>query len=317
MNKKIWKISQIKNLKKSFFLSKEWKTKVKKSRKILEDILLGKSEKKILIIGPCSIDFNTSIFEYAFFLNELKEKYSDKLEIIMRFYTGKPRSTIWWKWILHSKPWKEANLKTWIKYSRSLAIELIEKYNMNLADELLYPELSSRLWDLYSYMAIWARSSENQFHREVASWLPFPIWIKNPCSWDIITMNNWVLAAKNSSTYLLERNIYETSGNSFTHGILRWWRDWPNYKEAKNITSPIIVDCNHSNSWKKPEKQIEIMKETMWYKNKNIKWFMVESYLYEWRQDYKKWLKKWLSLTDPCIWKEKTQEFIEKLYNLI
>ena len=317
MTKKVWKLTQVKKLKNQLFLSKEWKQRVTKARKSLSDIILWKSNKKILIIGPCSSDYEESILEYAKFLRDLKEKYSDKLEIVMRFYTWKPRSTVWWKWILHSLPWQEDDLRSWIKYARSLAIKLIEDYDMSLADELLYPELSSRLWDLYSYMAIWARSTENQFHREVASWLNFPVWIKNPTSWDLKTMENWVLACSKNSSYILERTIYKTSWNKVAHSILRGWYSWPNYDKAKDLDYPLIVDCNHENSHKTPEKQIDIMMETMKYKNNNIKWFMVESYLFDGRQDYSEDLKKGLSLTDPCIWKEKTKNFIESLYNII
>ncbi len=317
MTKIISKLPQVKRLKKSIFLSGNWKETIRKSIENIKNIFLWKSSKKLLIIWPCSVDFDDSIIEYAEFLSNLRHKYSDKLEIVMRFYTWKPRSTIGWKWILNSIPWESPDLRIWVKNARKLAIKIIEDYNIPLADELLYPELSIRLWDLYSYMAIWARSTEDQFHREVASWLAMPIWIKNPCSWDIITMENWVLAVKSESKYLLERNIYSTSWNVFAHWVLRWWYDWPNYRLAENIESPIIVDCNHSNSHKTPEKQINIMKEVMLYNNDNVKWFMVESYLFDWRQDYSENCKKWLSLTDPCIWKEKTKEFIEELYKII
>ncbi|USN57783.1 MAG: hypothetical protein H6767_05360 [Candidatus Peribacteria bacterium] len=182
MTKKIGKLPQIPHLKKQLFLSKEGKQKIREARQRLADIFTGKSERKILIIGPCSIDFASSVKEYAAFLSELQKKYSDKLEIIMRFYTGKPRSTIGWKGILYSEPGKDPDLKKGIQYARKLAIELIEDFGMMLADELLYPEQSARLWDLYSYMAIGARSTEDQLHREVASGLAFPVGIKNPTS---------------------------------------------------------------------------------------------------------------------------------------
>ena len=336
MTKKIWKIIQTKKLRNSLHLSKTGKEKVKNGREEISKIIRWKTNKKILIIWPCSIDFEESVLEYAEFLKWLKQKYSDKLEIVLRFYTWKPRSTIWWKWILYNDPWKEIDLKKWIKKARKLAIKLIEEYDMNLADELLYPELSSRLWDLYSYMAIWARSTENQLHREVASWLSFPVWIKNPTSWDLKIMTNWVLASQNKSSYILERTIYETSWNILSHGILRWWSYWPNYSlenieksynyfSENNLKNPsIIIDCNHDNSGKNPNKQIEIIKEVIKNVDKNyilknfVKWFMVESYLYDWKQDLNNPdIKKGLSLTDPCIWKEKTKELIEEFYKLI
>lgn len=254
----------------------------------------------------------------------------------MRFYTAKPRSTIWWKWILYSEAKKEADLKNWIKKTRKLAIKLIEEYDMNLADEMLYPELSSRLWDLYSYIEIWARTSENQYHREVASWLNFPVWIKNPTSWDTEIMTNWVLASQNPTNYIMERVIYKTNWNYFSHWILRWWNLWYNYNieniektykyfiKSKIKNPSIIIDCNHDNSGKNPDKQIEIIKEVVKNVDKNyilknfVKWFMVESYLYDWKQDLNNPdIKKGLSLTDPCIWKEKTEELIDEFYKYI
>jgi len=345
MTKIIWKLTQIKKLKSSLHLSKNWKVKVQESRTRLQEIISWKSNRKILIIGPCSADFEESLYKYADFLKWLKEKYSDKLEIVMRFYTGKPRTVWGWKGLLHSAPDKVADLKNGIKEARRIAINLIEKYDMSLADELLYPELSSRLWDLYSYMAVWARSSENQFHREVASGLPFPVWIKNPTSGDLKTMTNGIKASQNPSVYVLERTIYQTTWNPSTHAILRGWVNWPNYNlesikttfenlQNAQIKNPaLIIDCNHDNSKKKYEMQIEIMKDVMKnischscegrnlsndFQLKNfIKWFMVESYLFDNRQEISENIKKWQSLTDPCIWLEKTQEFVKELYKML
>lgn len=345
MTKIIWKIQQIKRLRNSLHLSKEWKKKVLEARTRLQDIISWKSKKIILIIGPCSADFEESLYKYADFLKWLKEKYSDKLEIVMRFYTGKPRTVWWWKWILHSSPDKESDLRNGIKEARKIAINLIEKYDMSLADELLYPELSSRLWDLYSYIAVWARSSENQFHREVASGLSFPVWIKNPTSWDLKIMSNSIASCQNPSQYVLERTIYQTPWNPFSHAILRGWSNGTNYDlesikttfellEKANIKNPaVIVDCNHDNSKKQYEKQIEIMKEVMEYSycnyckdmnlwkdlplNSFIKWFMVESYLFDDRQEISENIIKWKSLTDPCIWFEKTEIFVKELYEKI
>lgn len=329
MAKKIWKLSQTKRLKKQISLNKYWKQKIKESRNRIQDILLWKSDRKLLIIWPCSVDFEESIFEYASFIKELKEKYSDKLEIVMRFYTGKPRTTVWWKGLSYSNPWEEVNIRKQINKCRNIAIRLIQDYDMSLADELLYPELSSKFWDLYSYMAVWARSSENQLHREVSSWLWFPIWLKNPTSWDLNIAVNSLKASLLPHEYILERNIYKTSGNPYSHIILRGWNIWPNYKEEdlkktselmdKSVIKDksIIIDCNHDNSKKDHLKQIEILKEVMNQKNEIIKGFMIESYLHDWKQNFEKWCKKWLSLTDPCIWKENTKKLIEILHNNI
>ncbi|MDD3646513.1 MAG: 3-deoxy-7-phosphoheptulonate synthase [Candidatus Gracilibacteria bacterium] len=324
--KKIGKLTQTKVLKKQLHLSKSGKQKVIEARDRLKDIINGKSNRKILIIGPCSADFEESLFEYAAFLKEMKKKYEDKLEIVMRFYTGKPRSTVGWKGILHSEPGQEADLKSGIKHARSIAIKLIEDYDMSLADELLYPELSSRLWDLYSYMAVGARSVEDQLHREVASGLAFPVGMKNPTSGDIKIMNNSVLATKKPSQFVMERVIYNTGGNNEAHGILRGGMNGPNYTQEyiEKSDYPLIVDCNHDNSGKNPEKQIDIMKEVMNFTTSplpggdgvggKVKGFMVESYLYDGRQEYTTGLQKGLSLTDPCIGKENTKIFIDEFY---
>jgi 3-deoxy-7-phosphoheptulonate synthase len=335
MKKNIWKILWAKELQTKIPLTPKSQVSIEKSRQELKDIISWKDNRKILIIWPCSADFEESLDEYAKFINELQKQVEDKIKIVMRFYTGKPRTVWGWKWLQNSKPWEKPNLITWIENSRKIAINLIEKYDLALADELLHPQLIEHIWDIYSYFAIWARSSENQFHREVSSWLDFPIWIKNPTSWSITIMINSILAWWNSSTYIIWNDIYETTWNSYCHAILRWWMNWPNYSleniensliemKNKNILYPwVIIDTNHDNSAKKYERQINIMQDVIYSISNNlelknyVKWFMVESYLFDWRQDFSESMKKWLSLTDPCIWKEKTKELIESLYNLI
>lgn len=339
MKKIIWKLLSPYDLKNKIPISEDWKKSVENSRQELKDIITWKSKKKILVIWPCSADFEESLNEYARFLNEMQEKVEDKIKIVMRFYTGKPRTIWWWKWLQNSNPWENPNLITWIENSRKIAISLIEKYNLALADELLHPQLIDHIDDIYSYFAIWARSSENQFHREVSSGINFPVGLKNPTSWDIKIMMNSVEASTKPSIYVIWNNVYETTWNNYSHGILRWWSSWANYsieniKNAFEILSErniknkaILIDTNHDNSGKKYELQAEIVQEVVENISKNddlydfVKWFMIESYLYDWRQDLlchpRAWhgdLKKWLSLTDPCIGLEKTQELILSLY---
>ncbi len=333
MKKMIWKLLSPYDLKNKFPLSETWKKSVEKNRQELKDIITWKTDKKMLIIGPCSADFEESLDKYAKFLSEMQEKIEDKIKIVMRFYTGKPRTIWWWKWLQNSRPWEIPNLITWIENSRKIAISLIEKYNLALADELLHPQLIEHIDDIYSYFAIWARSSENQFHREVSSGISFPVGLKNPTSWDIKIMLNSVEASMKPSIYVIWNSVYETTWNNYSHWILRWWSFWPNYsfdnlkntfemsnkREMKN--KAIIIDTNHDNSVKNYDLQSHIMQEVLesisWnLELKNfVKWFMVESYLYDWRQDYWENLKMWLSLTDACIWLEKTQELIFDLYD--
>jgi len=335
MKKKIWTLLSKETLTQKLPLSESAKNTIHTSQQELNDIITGKSNKKILIIGPCSADFEESLYEYATFLSEIQKEVEDKIKIVMRFYTGKPRTVWGWKWLQNSRPWEEPDLIAGIEDARKIAINIIEKYSLPIADELLHPQLIEHIWDVYSYFAIWARSSENQFHREVASGLDFPIWFKNPTSGDITTMVNSVQSWINPSVYVIWDDAYETTWNKYCHSILRWWINWSNYdlesikkayfeNKKRNIMYPwIIIDTNHDNSRKQFEKQIDIMQEVMYAVSDDqelrgfVKWFMVESYLYDWRQDFSENIQKWLSLTDPCIWKEKTKQFIMNLYTLI
>lgn len=335
MIKKVWELLTPEKLREKISLTNEAKEFIKKSRIELKNIFSWKDKRKILIIWPCSADYEESLYEYAEFLSELQKKVEDKIKIVMRFYTWKPR-TIWgWKGLQNSIPWEEPNLISWIENARKIAINIIEKYKLPLADELLHPQLINHIWDIYSYFAIWARSTENQYHREISSWIDFPIWMKNPTSWDISIMINTIKAWENPSVYVIWNEIFETSWNAYCHWILRWWSNWPNYslesieesylkmKKANVENFTIIIDTNHDNSKKEYQKQQSILEEVMQsleWKNELkdfLKWFMVESYLFDWRQDFSENIKKWLSLTDPCIWKEKTKDLVMKFYDLI
>jgi 3-deoxy-7-phosphoheptulonate synthase len=287
-----------------------------------------------LIIGPCSADFEESLYEYAEFLSDLQMMVWDKIKIVMRFYTWKPRTVWGWKGLQNSEPWEKPNLITWIENSRRIAINIIQKYNLPLADELLHPQLINYFDDIFSYFAIGARSTENQFHREVSSWLKIPVWMKNPTSGDIWTMCNSIKAGQAEGTYVIWEEVYETQGNKLTHWVLRWWESWSNYSlwdiiktfdkvKEKNIKKPsLIIDCNHSNSWKKWKKQVKIMNKVLDSISETkelkdfVKWFMIESYLYDWRADFEdiKTVKKGLSLTDPCVGKNWTVDLVEGLY---
>jgi len=329
-------------------LSERWKVTVENAKGEIKRILTGESGKKIIILWPCSADFQEPVEKYANFIANMRTKYRDKMEIIMRFYTWKPR-TIWgWKWLSNSRPWDKPDISRWIMDSRELAIQLIEKYQIPLADEMLHPQLLNLFWDIYSYLAIWARSTEDQWHREVASGSSIPMWFKNPQSGDIDVMTNSIKAGQTPSTYAIMELLYESLWNMYSHWILRWWRmnnkGFSNYDEEslkstvdllkrKWIINPwFLVDTNHENSNKKYEKQIEIMmsvfdsikklKESWVDISKYFKWFMTESYLFDWRQDWPEdgditKIQKWRSLTDPCIWLEKTKIFLDEMYKRI
>ena len=337
MAKKIWNLIPVEEIKEKYWLSENDKKNIEKHREELGKIFSGKDDRKVLIIGPCSADFEESLYEYAEFLAELQKKVEDKIKIVMRFYTGKPRTVWGWKGLQNSVPWEKPNLITWIENSRRIAVNIIKKYNLALADELLHPQLINYFDDIFCYFAIGARSTENQFHREVASGLEIPVWMKNPTSWDLQIMCNSIKAGQTESTYIIWEEVFETNGNKFTHWILRWGSNWPNYsleniettfKFTKKIwieNPALIIDCNHSNSWKKWEKQVEIMEEVMNNISKKtellqfIKWFMIESYLFDWRADFEniETVKKGLSLTDPCVGKNGTIELVEKMYKML
>ena len=338
MKKYKWDLSPVKVLKKKIWLSKDILEKVKQDREVVKNIISWKDSRKILIIWPCSSDFPDSLVKYAKELKKMADKVSDKIFVIMRFYTWKPR-TIWgWKWLQNSLPGEKANIRKWLENIREIWKELLEIW-LPLADEILHPQISVYYEDMLSYAAIWARTTLNQFHREFSSGADYAIWFKNLTDGDVKTAVEWVLASNNKSQYILGSHIYDTEWNDFAHWNLRWWNKWPNYfaedmieyldyaKENNNNTW-FIIDCNHANSWKKHLEQINILENVLTtelkkveekYSNAKdlIKWFMVESYLKDWRQDWSENIEHWLSLTDPCIWLDNTEKLVKKMYELL
>ncbi len=224
-----------------------------------------------------------------------------------------------------------------LRESRRLALELL-KLGIPLADEMLHPQLSRHFDDIFSYQAVGARSTENQYHREVVSGLELPVGMKNPTSGSIALMTDSIKAAQAPSHYPVENILFNSTGNPYAHGILRGGMDGPNYhakalreymNKMQGIQNPaLIVDCNHANSGKDPFKQIEVI-ETLYrdilpsldrreLEVRNlIKGFMVESYLFDGRQDWSDNIQKGRSLTDACIGREKTEELIMRLYELV
>ncbi len=343
MSKKIiGKLPSVESVKNKYPLSDTGKQIVKKGIQEFQDILSGKDSRKVLIIGPCSADFEESLEEYAKFLAGLKEQYGDKILFMMRFYTGKPRTVWGWKGLSYSVPWEEPDLILWMENTRRIAVKLIEKYNLPLAEEMLHPEMSDYFDDIYSYQVVGARSVENQYHREVMSGLDCPTGLKNHTLWDLQFMANAIAAASLPSSYVTALwEVYETTGNDYAHGIHRGAERWgTNYDldsikksyelmEEKNVKNKaILIDTNHDNSKKNPEKQIEILEEVLQLFSRDVSLkhlqrfvvgFMVESYIYDGRQDVEDFstVKKGLSMTDPCIGLEGTKALVEKLYSLI
>lgn len=302
-------------------------------RKMIWDIVNWRSDMLLLIVWPCSIDFKEPVLEYAKRLKQISDKVEDKIMIVMRTYTCKPRTSIWWKWILYNwEFWSGWNILDGINTSRYLIRDILKIW-LPVADEMLYPDLVPFFDDIICYYAIWARSSENQAHREVASWLDIPVWIKNTTSGDMKVTANSLIAVRSSSQVLLRSKFYKTGWNQDSHIILRWSNyegksksninqdivdSLIKYVKDANLMTKLIIDLNHDNSGKDWLKQIESLKSAMKLKWNHIVWYMIESYLYGWNQKASEekvnTIKKWLSITDSCLWIEKTEEMIMYIY---
>ena len=325
-------------LKAEYPLSKEL-TEIKKKRDAeIRDIFTGKSDKFVVIVGPCSVDNEDSVCEYISRLAKVNEKVSDRLMIIPRIYTNKPRTTgEGYKGMLHQpKPDQAPDLLAGIIAIRKMHIRAIEESGLTSADEMLYPENRSYLDDILSYEAIGARSVENQQHRLTASGMDIPVGMKNPTSGDFSVMLNSVIAAQSSHTFIYRGMDVTTDGNDLAHVILRGGVDKygtcnPNYHYEdlirlqamygeKHLANPAaIVDANHSNSNKQFKEQIRIVSEVLHSRNYNtklkelIKGVMIESYLEEGCQSIGADQIYGKSITDPCLGWEDTERLIYKI----
>lgn len=313
--------------------------KIKEKRDAeIRDIFTGKSDKFIVIVGPCSADNEDAVCEYVNRLARVNEKVSDCLMIIPRIYTNKPRTTgEGYKGMLHQPdPDKAPDLLAGIIAIRKMHIRAIEETGLTAADEMLYPENRSYLDDILSYEAIGARSVENQQHRLTASGMNIPIGMKNPTSGDFLVMLNSVIAAQHSHSFIYRGMDVTTDGNDLAHVILRGGVDKygtcnPNYHyedlvrllslyqkmELKNPAA--IIDANHSNSNKKFKEQIRITSEVLHSRSYNpelkklIKGVMIESYLEEGNQKICPDMIYGKSITDPCLGWEDTERLIYEI----
>ena len=313
--------------------------KIKEKRDAeIRDIFTGKSDKFIVIVGPCSADNEDAVCEYVNRLARVNEKVSDRLMIIPRIYTNKPRTTgEGYKGMLHQPdPDKAPDLLAGIIAIRKMHIRAIEETGLTAADEMLYPENRSYLDDILSYEAIGARSVENQQHSLTASGMNIPIGMKNPTSGDFLVMLNSVIAAQHSHSFIYRGMDVTTDGNDLAHVILRGGVDKygtcnPNYHyedlvrllslyqkmELKNPAA--IIDANHSNSNKKFKEQIRITSEILHSRSYNpelkklIKGVMIESYLEEGNQKICPDMIYGKSITDPCLGWEDTERLIYEI----
>lgn len=329
------------DLKEQFPLKPEYAEKKKLRDAEIAKVFTGEDNRLILVIGPCSADREDAVLDYISRLAKVQEKVSDKIIIIPRIYTNKPRTTgDGYKGMVHQpNPNAAEDMLEGIIAIRRLHTRAIEETELFCADEMLYPENYRYLSDLLSYVAIGARSVENQQHRLTASGIDIPVGMKNPTGGDISVMLNSITAGQHSHTFLYRGWECQSSGNPLTHAILRGYvnkhgESLPNYhfedlahlyKEytARNLANPaLIVDANHANSGKKWAEQGRICKEVLHScRHSNeikslVKGFMIESYIEDGAQKigentYGK------SITDPCLGWAKTERLILDLTDLV
>lgn len=297
----------------------------------------GRSDKKLLIIGPCSADREDAVLEYVERLAKISDEVKDKLILVPRIYTNKPRTTgDGYKGMLHQPdPHDKPDVFRGVLAIRELHTRVITDTGLPTSDEMLYPGNYRYLSDLLSYVAIGARSVENQEHRLVASGIQCPVGMKNPTSGDLSVMLNAVVAARHCHTFIYSDYQVTTTGNPLSHSILRGYVDkrglsLPNYHyedlsylaelyEKRGISQPaLIVDANHSNSGKMYLEQTRICKDVIYSCKHNksienlVKGFMVESYLKDGAQSVDG-SEYGLSITDPCLGWEKTEKLIYQM----
>ena len=307
----------------------------------IKDIIAGRSKKFLLIIGPCSADNEDAVIDYILRLRKVQEKVSDKIFIVPRIYTNKPRTTgKGYKGLLHQPdPNMNEDMLKGIIAVRETHIRAVKETGFTCADEMLYPENHRYLSDLLSYVAVGARSVEDQQHRLTASGLDIPVGMKNPTSGDFSVMMNSITAAQSSHTFIYRGWEVTSKGNTYAHAILRGYvnkrgRSLPNYHYEDLITvcdmyhqeglenPAIIVDTNHANSGKKYMEQIRISKEVIHSMRSNadignmVKGLMIESYIEDGCQAIGEGVYG-KSITDPCLGWEKSEKLICELAELL
>jgi len=306
----------------------------------IKDVFTGRSDRKLLIIGPCSADSEEPVMEYAARLARLQEAVKDKLLLVLRVYTNKPRTTgDGYKGMLHQpNPEEKPDVYKGILAIRELHSRVIRESGLPTADEMLYPANYRYLSDLLSYVAVGARSVENQEHRLVSSGIPVPVGMKNPTSGDLSVMMNSITAAQHKHSFVYRGWEVNTDGNPLAHAILRGYVNkhgqslsnyhyedleflYEMYAKAGLENMALIVDTNHANSGKKYLEQPRICKEVLHscrhneHINRLFKGFMIESYLEDGAQKIGEGCFG-KSITDPCLGWEKTEKLIFEIADL-
>lgn len=316
--------------------------KVKETRdRLIQDVITGNSDKFLVIVGPCSADNEEAVCDYTNRLAKVQEKVADRLVLVPRIYTNKPRTTgEGYKGMLHQPdPEAKPDVLAGILAIRHMHIRSIQETGLTSADEMLYPDNWHYLSDLLSYVAIGARSVENQEHRLMVSGLDIPVGMKNPTSGDFSVMLNSVVAAQHGHDFISRGWEVSTEGNPLTHTILRGavnkhGNTIPNYHyedlqlllemygERDLANTAVIIDANHSNSGKKYEQQIRIVKEVLHSRlvskdiRQLVKGVMVESYIEPGNQKIGPNHVYGKSITDPCLGWDETEKLLYTIAEL-
>ena len=308
----------------------------------LKKILSGRDDRLLLIIGPCSADNPDSVLDYMGRLRKLQEEVEDRIFIVPRCYTNKPRTTgKGYKGMLHQPdPGHKPDMFKGLIAIRSLHMRVVQETGFTCADEMLYTENYKYLDDILGYVAVGARSVENQQHRLTSSGIEVPVGMKNPTSGDLSVMMNAITAAQDKHTFIYRGWEVHSQGNPYAHAILRGYvnkqgHSHPNYhyedillvsqlyEQNPELTNPaVIIDCNHSNSGKQPLEQIRIAKEIVVNRKLNarvgklVKGLMIESYIEDGAQSvgggcYGK------SITDACLGWDKSSRLIYELAEML
>ncbi len=329
-----------KEIKEMYPISPEGAAAKQQNDKVIRQVFAGGNDRLLLVIGPCSADREDAVIEYISRLRELQEQVKDKIVIVPRIYTNKPRTTgAGYKGMLHQpNPQAHSDMLKGLISIRKLHMRALNETGFSCADEMLYPENHRFLDDLLSYVAVGARSVEDQQHRLTASGLDIPVGMKNPTGGDLSVMMNALRAAQSGHTFIYRNWEVETQGNPLAHAILRGYVDshgntHPNYHyedlarlcelyAGSGLQNPaVLIDTNHCNSGKQYLEQVRIAKEVLHSTRHSaeihalVKGMMIESYLEDGCQKpgdgvYGK------SITDPCLGWAKTERLVLDLAEL-
>lgn len=324
-----------------FPVSPEERAEKRRLEEQLKMILTGKDHRLVIIVGPCAADYEDPVMEYVYRLSVLQEAVKDNLLLIPRIYTAKPRSAFsgYTGMLYYPDPNGEQDIAAGIFTARRIHLRVLKECNMLSADELLYLDLLPYLSDVVSYFAVGARSVENQMYPWVASGLDVPVGLKNPRCGEIDVLANAVITAQRTNKFSFGGSVYETTGNTAAHGILRGYSDFSGvphsnygyetihqYTEAQRkkgaVPASVVIDCSHDNSGKRAEKQFEVCHNVLSQMSsfpemkQAVRGFMLESYLVSGKCESES-AKAGKSLVDACLGWQETELLIRQIADLL